>query len=148
MIFLQAAARRDSPAGACLALAEQGLVALYVSPAILAEVEDVLRRPRIRAKFHRLTDDVVSEFFDRIESIAIRVDDVISAIALPRDPKDQPYLDLALRTQAEYLVSRDRDLLEGATRIAADAIPGLRIVDPVTFLVAVRQRLVSAGGES
>jgi len=55
MIFPQAAARRGSPSGACLALAEQGLLELYVSPAILAEVYDVIRRPRIRGKFRQLT---------------------------------------------------------------------------------------------
>jgi hypothetical protein len=34
MIFLQAAARQGSPSAACLAFAEQGLLELFVSPAI------------------------------------------------------------------------------------------------------------------
>jgi predicted nucleic acid-binding protein len=76
MIFLQAAARGSSPSGACLTLAEQGLFELYVSPPILAEIEDVIRRPQIRAKFHQLTDQVVEEFIARIERIAVRVDEV------------------------------------------------------------------------
>ena len=95
MIFLQAAARRASPSGACLALAEQGLLELYVSPAILAEVNDVIRRPQIRAKFRELTDDVVIEFIARIERIAVCVDEVGTGITLARDPKDEPYLNLA-----------------------------------------------------
>jgi putative PIN family toxin of toxin-antitoxin system len=142
MIFLQAAARRASPSGACLALAEQGLLELYVSPAILAEVQDVISRPRIRAKFPQLTDAVVAEFIARIEQIAVHVEEVGTAITLARDPKDEPYLNLAAECQAEYLVSRDRDLLDGADAIAI-RLPRLRIVDPVTFLVELRAQLES-----
>ena len=137
MIFLQAAARRASPSGACLALAEQGLLELYVSPAILAEVNDVIRRPQIRAKFRQLTDDMVVEFIARIERIAICVDEVGTGITLARDPKDEPYLNLAAHSQVDYLVSRDRDLLEAGGAIAQE-MPNLRIVDPVVFLIAVR----------
>ena len=133
MIFLQAAARRS---GACLLLAEQRLLELYVNPAILAEVQDVISRPQIRIKFRQLTDDVVAEFIARIERIAIRVDQVGIDIILARDPKDEPYLNLAAQSQAHYLVSRDRDLLEGADAIAK-TMPNLRIVEPVAFLAVV-----------
>lgn len=142
MIFLQAAARRASPSGACLALAEQGILELYISSAILAEVQDVIGRPQIRAKFQQLTDDVVAEFVARIERIAVRVDEVGTGITLARDPKDEPYLNLAADCQADYLVSRDRDLLEGAASIA-ETITNLRIVDPVAFLAAIRAQFGS-----
>jgi putative PIN family toxin of toxin-antitoxin system len=137
MIFLQAAARRLSPAGACLALAEQGFLELYVSPAILAEIQDVINRPQIRTKFQQLTDDVVAEFVAQIERIAVRVEDVGTDITLARDPKDEAYLNLAAHVQAHYLVSRDRDLLEG-TDIIVKTMPYLRIVDAVAFLIEVR----------
>lgn len=123
-----------------MALAERGFLELYVSPAILAEVNDVILRPQIRAKFRQLTDDVVVEFIARIERIAVRVDEVGTGITLDRDPKDEPYFNLAAECQADYLVSRDRDLLEGADTIAK-TMPNLRIVDPVAFLVAVRAEL-------
>ena len=113
---------------------------LYVSPAILAEVQDVIGRPKIRAKFRQLTDDVVAEFVARIERIAVRVDEVGTDITLARDPKDEPYLNLAAHSQADYLVSRDRDLLEGAGTLKKK-MPNLRIVDPVAFLVAVRSQI-------
>lgn len=147
MIFLQAAARRESPAGACLALAEQGLVGLYVSPVILAEVRDVLERPSIRAKFRQLSDEVVGKFVARIEQVATVVEDRAAGVSLERDPKDEPYLNLAFACRANYLVSRDRDLLEGATAIAGASMPGLRIVDPVAFLIAVRQLLAASGSQ-
>ena len=84
MIFLQAAARR----------AEQGILELYISAAILAEVQDVIGRPQIRAKFRQLTEDVVDEFIARIARIAVHVDEVGTGITLARDPKDEPYLTL------------------------------------------------------
>ena len=48
MVFLQAATSDRGPAFACLALAESNEVTLYVSPAILTEVRDVLTRPEIQ----------------------------------------------------------------------------------------------------
>jgi putative PIN family toxin of toxin-antitoxin system len=122
-------------------LAEQGVLELYISPAILAEVQDVISRPQIRAKFRQLTDDLVAEFIARIERIAIIVDEVGIGSILARDPKDEPYLNLAADCQADYLVSRDRDLLEGAATM--EQIRGLRIVDPVAFLAAIRAQFGS-----
>ena len=84
MIFLQAAARRTGPSGACLALAEQDLLEHYISPAIPAAVQDVISRPQIRIKFRRLADDVAAEFIARIERIAIRVDQAGADIILAR----------------------------------------------------------------
>lgn len=54
---------------------------------------------------------------------------------LDRDPKDEPYLNLAIAAKATYLVSRDRDLLD----LMADPTfrqrhPDLLILDPVEFL--------------
>jgi predicted nucleic acid-binding protein len=100
----------------------------------------VIRRPQIRARFRTLTDDVVAEFIARIERIAVRVDEVATDITLARDPKDEPYINLAIQSQADYLVSRDRDLLEGADAIAKNT-PSLRILDPVAFLIAVRKQI-------
>jgi putative PIN family toxin of toxin-antitoxin system len=38
--------------------------------------------------------------------------EVPRTLTLPRDPKDEPYLNLALAVGAQYLVSRDKDLLD------------------------------------
>jgi predicted nucleic acid-binding protein len=45
MMFLQGAARRESPAGACLLLVELNAIELCISQEIMAEVRDVLARP-------------------------------------------------------------------------------------------------------
>lgn len=65
-------------------------------------------------------------------------------MTLTRDPKDAMYLDLALAAGAEYVVSRDNDLLDLMTSPDPEpaafraAYPALRITDPVSFLRSLR----------
>jgi predicted nucleic acid-binding protein len=69
--------------------------------------------------------------------------DVPRVFELTRDPKDEPYLNLAIAAGASFLVARDKDLLDLATEARPDAqafrstYPTLRIVDPVVFLDAL-----------
>ena len=100
MLFLQGAARPTGPAAACLLLAEHGHVELVLSEDVVSEVRDVLTRPKIRKKFPALTDEVVTEFLDRIGRHATRLDSVSAVVALPRDPKDEKYLNLAIAAHA------------------------------------------------
>ena len=64
----------------------------------------------------------------------------------PRDPKDEPYIGLAATAKADYLVSRDKDLLSLMTGHSAAAkefrrrTHPLRVLDPVDFLEALRQQ--------
>jgi predicted nucleic acid-binding protein len=68
-------------------------------------------------------------------------------IVLPRDPKDEPYLNLACGAEADYLVSRDSDLLDLATpddslgATLREKCPRLAILDPPSFIAAVRTRI-------
>lgn len=140
MVFLQGAARPSGPAAACLRLAEDGHVELVISDAILDEIRDVFARPRIRNKFRSLTDATVSEFLDNLNKHASRLSGFPRVCSLPRDPKDEKYLDLAVAAQADVLVTRDKDLLSLMDPANSDgdslrqAHPTLKIVDPVTFL--------------
>ena len=140
MVFLQGAARPDGPAAACLRLVETGHVELFLSEPVLGEVRDVLARPRIRQRFPALTDELVNGFLERVRQGATVLADVPSIVSLPRDPKDEKYLDLAAAAQAKYLVSRDNDLLDLMDQSRAESrefrvnFPSLSIVDPVAFL--------------
>ena len=111
MVFLQGAARPASPARACFQVVDEGLVTLCVSPAVLAEVRGVLSRPELVKRFPALSVEWVTAFVTSVADKALVVPDVPIAFVLPRDPKDEPYINLAVATQAEFLVSRDRDLL-------------------------------------
>jgi putative PIN family toxin of toxin-antitoxin system len=114
---------------------EEGQISLVISPQVLAEVQQVLGRSKVRAKFPHLTDERVSRFMQWIEERAIAVDEVPQAFSYPRDPNDEPYINLAIASEARYLVSRDRDLLD----LMADEgfwqrTPNLTILDPVALL--------------
>lgn len=142
-VFLQAMARDTGPAFACLVLAERRLVTLYVSREILAEVKEVLTRPALLRKFPVLTPARVTAFFRRVRTTAVVLDPVPTRIEYPRDPKDEPYLNLALACDATFLISRDRDLLalqdlpEGNRQ---ELLSQLTILDPVTFLHLFRSQ--------
>jgi putative PIN family toxin of toxin-antitoxin system len=147
IVFLQATARRESAAGACLLLVELDAIELCVSHEMMTEVRDVLARPRVRQKFPALTDQTVDRLLSALERRARVISDVPRVFRFDRDPKDEPYLNLAIAAKVSYLVSRDNDILDLADDSTPDGLrlrrqaPELRILDPVAFLVEIRQRL-------
>lgn len=135
MVFLQAAARAEGPAGACLKLVEEGAITLCLSQEILAEVREVLLRPKIQRKFPSLTIDRVDCFLDALRKTSKWFDAVPPAATALRDPDDAPYLNLAICATAEYLITRDNDLLDlMRDAIFTTSFPHLAIVEPVAFL--------------
>lgn len=136
MLFLQAAGRATAgPAAACFEAVRGGLLDLVVSPAVLAEVRDVLTRPKTIRKFPGLTPEAVRLFLEDVESLAEARADVEGPFVLPRDPKDELYVNLAIDAGADYLVSRDKDLLDLMGDAGFRALcPGLAIIDPVALL--------------
>lgn len=145
MVFLQGAARRESPAAACLLLAELGVVELCVSAAILSEIRDVLTRPRVQQRFPALTDAVVDRFLSALGKHSLLISPVPRLFVYDRDPKDEPYINLAIAAGARYLVSRDADILDLAPQASRDGArirshaPELQILDPVSFLDVLRR---------
>jgi putative PIN family toxin of toxin-antitoxin system len=112
-----------------------GRLELFVSPDILAEVRDVLTRPKTLRRFPALTPEAVDVFLLDLAGHATTLPAVPKLFSLARDPKDEPYIDLAAAAQARYLVSRDNDLLD----LMGDAafrqqFPGLTVIDPVALL--------------
>ncbi len=146
MVCLQAAAREESSAAACLRLAENHHVQLFISRAIIKEVEDVLSRDYIRARFKTLTDASVKAFLERLREAA----DLIRTVPRHfnyerRDVKDEPYINLAIEMKADYLVSRDNDLLDlmkwenEEGREFQKRFRFLRIVTPESFLASIEK---------
>jgi uncharacterized protein len=139
MILYQATASTTGPAAELLRQLEAGRFLLYVSHEILDEARDVLSRPKLRAKSPRITDETVQETFDLLGRLAQTVSPVPSLFSLPRDPDDEPYLNLAIAADADYLVTWDNDLLD----LMHDATfrsqyPRLTILNPVALLQILR----------
>jgi putative PIN family toxin of toxin-antitoxin system len=145
MLFLQAVTNDKRPAFECFNLAEQGRVVFFLSPSIVAEVEDVLNRPILRGKFPILTPQRVEAFVAKFKAVAILTPDPPSAFLLPRDPKDQPYTDLAIAVSAEYLVTWNERhlsyLMKEDTPEGKDfrnRFPTITILPPPEFLRLLR----------
>jgi putative PIN family toxin of toxin-antitoxin system len=120
-VFLQAASREKSVAAECLRFVEKGLIRLYLSRDVLVEVEDVLNRPEIRNHFQTLTDEIVESFLLRLQKIAEIIRSVPKEFSYSRDPDDEVYINLAVCVKADYLVSRDKDLLDLMTVYTIEA---------------------------
>ena len=57
-VLLQATARNNSPASACLRLAESGAIKLFVSEETLFELEEILNRDFIKDRFGFAANDI------------------------------------------------------------------------------------------
>lgn len=140
MVYVQAAFNGYGPAARCLGAAAAGRVRLVCSEAVLVEIADVLGRPRVLRRREHLTPAFLAGFLERIRQVATIVDPIPEHFSYPRDPNDEPYVNLAIASGAVYLVSRDHDLLDlqdpasppgQELRLLA---PQLTILDPVQFL--------------
>jgi putative PIN family toxin of toxin-antitoxin system len=105
-----------------------GVISLVSSPAMLAELADVLGRSKFDAV---LTGSHTSR--ERLLAEVRRLAEVIEPPALPqpvcRDPDDDHLLALALAAQAEAIVSGDHDLL------VLQQFQGISILDPAAALI-------------
>src|SRR5262249_49209275 len=111
VVLLQSVANEDGPAAPVLDLLDEGRVVIYVSRTTLDEARYVLSRDELRAKVRTITDVAVEALFERLDQHAIFVKQILRRFQYPRDPKDEPYINLALAAGADYIVSRDNDLL-------------------------------------
>jgi putative PIN family toxin of toxin-antitoxin system len=90
---------------------------IFISPSLVAELEDVLQRPKI-AKYLTLDKQ---EYLDFIISLTAYSSPTSSFTNAP-DPKDNYLFDLALAAGATHLVTGDKPLL------AKDEIAGIKII--------------------
>ena len=113
---------RSVPRQAVEMLLEDYVVVL--STDILAEVTEVLRRP----KFDRhapIEDRIAFLTFFLVRTLVVEVTTEVTAC---RDPTDDKYLSLAVSAEADVIVSSDADLL------ALDPFRRIRILSPRDFL--------------
>jgi putative PIN family toxin of toxin-antitoxin system len=117
----------------------RALLRRALSAAVLAEARDVLTRPILQRKFPILTPEWVANFLTNIVAKAAWLPSVPRNFEYPRDPKDEPYVNLALAADVRFLVSRDRDLLDRMKDAEfTKRYPTLTILTPEAFLRALR----------
>ncbi|MCL0065861.1 putative toxin-antitoxin system toxin component, PIN family [Dehalococcoidia bacterium] len=110
-----------------LTLIRQGEVTLCLSPEIVEEVEEVIKRDKFKRRVREL-ETKVGELVSSILAHAkiYSTEDTIEAIE--EDPDDNMFLSCALYAGAEYIVSGDKHLLN------LGFYGGVRIFSPREFL--------------
>ncbi len=121
------------PSHVLLEQVRAGTVSLISSPALLAELADVIGRAKFDAILTRTNTS-------RERSLAEfrRLAEVIEPPPLPqpvcRDPDDDKVLALALAAKVEFIVSGDKDLL------SLSSFEGVRIVTPADAIALIDAR--------
>jgi putative PIN family toxin of toxin-antitoxin system len=87
-------------------ISEHSDIDWIVSQEILAEYREVLNRRKLK-----LTDEVKQEWLDKIETIP-KVIEVNVTVDFARDAKDAKFIGLARVTEADFLITGDRDFEE------------------------------------
>ena len=90
----------------------EGRYMLVTSPAIIAEVVEVLESPRISKKYLIRHQDV-ENLVDVLKTDAVLVPGEAGVKgSVPRDPRDEMFLACAIEANADCIVSGDRHLLD------------------------------------
>lgn len=123
-VFVSAVVKPDGVSAAVVRAGLAGRFRLVVSPALIAELSSVLRRPKF-ADYATLDD--VSALLDAVFGASERHEDPPAGEPAIRDPADAYLVDLAVAAQVDLVVSGDRDL--------HDALEGqLDVLTPGEFL--------------
>ena len=116
------------PPGQIVRMVSSGDLTLCLDARVLAEYEEVLRRP----KFAFVEADVAA----LLDYIGYRAH-VVAALPLGArlpDPDDEPFLEIAVACEAEYLVTGNR------AHFPADACGEIAVVSPAELVAAIRER--------
>jgi len=128
-----------SPAGTpgfLLSAWRGGSFELVVSPALLAEYEELLVRDRIQRR-HQMTREQITAEVATFGLLAVLVRPAHVPRVIVDDPDDDQVLVCAVGASADFIVSGDRHLLELRNHL------GIRILRPAAF-VALLERLRDA----
>lgn len=131
----------------CFELFENGTVELFVSEEVLAEIQDVITRPKLQAKYSRLINKRAELLIEILQTKATVVKNVPPVFNYIRDPKDEKYINLAVESGAHYIVTRDSDLLDLMTGCDVESkefrqkTRPLKVVEPLEFLKIVKEKM-------
>ena len=104
-------------------------IELITCQEILNEIRKVLKSPKEKFQLsEKETDAIVQTILFNAEIIALK-----TIIAIVRDPKDNMIVSCAIDAQADYIVTRDKDLLE------LKEYERIRIITPEEFVLTFRR---------
>lgn len=101
----------SGPPREILTAAREQVIALYTSAPLIAELEDVLGRPKLAQRLAAI-GRTPADLLDRYMALVRFVTPVPLSTVISRDPDDDQVLATAVAAHAVLIVSGDRDLLD------------------------------------
>lgn len=112
MIFVQWALLPAGRLHGTMSLFSEGLIELFLSDELEAEIVRALQYPELRSRAPHLTDNVIRSLVDSIRAKATRVVKVPERFLHSAHPKDNHIFDLAITASADFLITWERRYLE------------------------------------
>ncbi len=115
-----------------------------MSEPVLSEIIYTLENLGSSLKNPLITESKIESLVNFLLETAEFVGNVPRHFEYSRDAKDEPYINLAIETEANFIVSRDSDMLDLMKTYSDEAkafrqrFRKIRIVDPTEFLDIVR----------
>ena len=109
-VFVSALIRKQGTTGDVLRALRDGRFTVIYTTDTVVEIIDVLGRADFRTKYHIEPDDITA----LVNLIRLRGELVTPnrKVTACRDPKDDKFLEAALATQTDCIISGDADLLD------------------------------------
>ncbi len=133
-------------AAKCKKLVDDEIITLFLSGEVLEEMREVMTRPEFLAKFETVTETMVEKYLEDLAKKSIFIRSIPKNFTLTRDADDEPYINLAIESEADYIVTRDNDLLDLMTGYDAESkefrqrLRPLKVVEPLEFLKIVEEQ--------
>ena len=106
-------------------LGEAGEIQLLTSLNILSELTRVLR------EYFNFPDEIAYEWYQRIAFYSELISPKRFINAVPNDPDDNKFAECAVEGEADYIISRDKDLLQ------IGEYNGILMVNDAAFMAAL-----------
>ena len=145
-ILLQAFLNPIGPSGRCFQMARERKIQLFISKYLIAEIADVMRRPHLCLILPENAEVQIDRFFAELQSNSYQAKQKAVVFKLDRDPKDEKIIELVASCDADFLVTRDNDMLDLMTNFDLTSkefrqrFRGLKVVDPKDFLVVINKK--------
>jgi putative PIN family toxin of toxin-antitoxin system len=136
----------DGVAAKCKKMVDSDVVTLFLSAEVLGEMREVMTRPEFLAKFETVTETMIEKYLEQLAKKSVFIRSVPKKFTLSRDRDDEPYINLAIESKADYIVTRDNDLLDLMTGFGDDSkefrqrFKSLKVTEPIEFLKIVEER--------
>jgi len=109
-----------------LQLASRGVLINFLSPDILREAEDVLRRSKFGLRPEQVLE-IITLFKETFEIVIPS----FKVQAIQSDPEDNHVIEIALTARAEFIISGDKHLLK------LTEFKGIHVVSPAQFIETI-----------